>query len=210
MHGNGSGGPGKPGLGGVEMYRMSKTADNIEKSDEDWMAYKEFKDLWEIGTLAESSIVYQKIERSSLKICRVYQRPEEAMYVTSRCLSVLAEFPFKRGCSLDDCIQNIINNEIISFWNFESDVQTDLAEMEHETRDLRILQEVFRRINTESFMRERIASRREIEETIIETVLSDVAAPRSAPSMPDQSSEPQKESANRRLFYRFTRLFSKH
>lgn len=159
------------------MNRKPRIASDFDKTEEDWTAYREFKDLWEIGSLTEASLVYRMVESSSLKICRVYDRKGEVMYVTNRCLSVLANAPFKRGTSLDGCIRTIINDEIISFWNFDSDVRADIAEMEEESRDLTILEEVFRRIETETYMRERVASKRELQEMIVDTVLSKAKPP---------------------------------
>lgn len=198
------------GHGEIKMYRKSTIADNFDQSDEDWMAYKEFRHLWEMGTLTKYSTVYRKVDDSSFRICRVYNKPEQAMYVTSLCLSELAKLPFTRGGSLDESIRSIIKREIISLWNFHSDVRAEVAEMEDETRSLEILREVNRKVDNDSLMRETKASRMEIQETIIETVLSGVTIPVSAPVTQDRNSEPETGSVDRRLFHRLIRwLFGK-
>lgn len=152
--------------------RGDTSENNADRREGDRNSYREFLCLWEIGTLTEDNEIYRKVEISSLDICRKYGKPERVMDVCHTCLAALAQRRSDHG-SLGADIDDILDKEVVSVWNIRSEIDGEgLAGSPKSRRALHIVEEVFRRLNSEPNIRSLLASRFDLKRNIIELILA--------------------------------------
>lgn len=146
---------------------------NIKTDENEFSQLKEFHRLWKTGMLTEENIVYKKVELVSKKACRQYGRSNRAMDTCRTCLIALAAEQPGNNLPIDARIRRILEEEVISVWRYEKQEElrtTSRSEINHASS--RFIEEIFRKLNSEKYMRSQIASSPEMRRNIIEIIVA--------------------------------------
>jgi hypothetical protein len=138
---------------------------------DDFDAYQYFIKSWNDNTFSSSDPVYALARKKSFLLCNKYNCKDYSEDLTQIVLMQLSRGQYKGACPLEAYANVIAINQLRTFWRQTGSGKA--AELSDDVPELEaVVDEIFKKLCSEQFMRRQLAGRSDLQRDVICTVIN--------------------------------------